>query len=69
MIEYEDYEKYTEQMFDKFGLINAINTIAAVCFNRAQRIREIWEDEPMAKIWESNANKLIKCITKLDARI
>ena len=49
-----------EALIDLHGLANVIATIMDICQEKAEHIRENWQDEPLAQRWEKVAEMLEK---------
>ena len=69
LTELSDMERTLESYIDKISVPNLLEAVSRICIEKAQHIRENWQDESMAMAWEKNGYKIMKCITKLDMRI
>ena len=54
-----------EQLIDKFTLPQIIDQLAVVCREKADHLRENWQDNNAARLWDRNANKLESISGKL----
>ena len=56
-------QEYTtlETLIDKHGLASVLYALSHVCRERADHIRSSYSDDPLAKQWERDANKIVKC--------
>ncbi len=41
-----------EHMIDQCGLDEVINTLADICFGKAEHLRSNWQDANTAKLWD-----------------
>lgn len=41
-----------ERIIDACGLDEVINTLADICFGKAEHLRSNWQDNNTAKLWE-----------------
>lgn len=51
-------EAVLEAFIDKSNLLTVIRDLEAVCYAKAEHLRENWRDEQTAKVWEQAAAKL-----------
>jgi hypothetical protein len=54
-----------EQAIDTIGLPQVLEHLANICYGKAEHLRENWQDEKSAKLWDKNANQLEKLSPKL----
>ncbi len=47
-----------ESVLDQSNIKQVILMLARICNEKADHVRENWQDERMAKTWERNARKL-----------
>lgn len=45
-------EQQLEEILDKHGLDYLLSALARVCSEKAEHVREVWQDEEMAKRWD-----------------
>lgn len=50
-----------EALIDKYTLPQIVAQLADICREKSQHLRENWQDEKSAKVWDKNATKLEKC--------
>lgn len=53
-----DVPEILECLVDKYGLSAVVDNLSIVCGNKAQHLRENWQDNSSAKLWDSDAIKL-----------
>ena len=41
-----------ETMIDSVGLAEVINTLADICFGKAEHLRNNWQDKTTAELWD-----------------
>lgn len=49
-----------EGFIDRFTLPQVVELLATICREKSQHLRENWQDDKTAKIWDKNASKLEK---------
>lgn len=54
-----------EKLIDRFTLPQIVAHLANICREKAQHIRENWQDERTAKVWDKNAKQLENVTGKL----
>lgn len=54
-----------DHLIDEMGVSNLLNLIALVCREKAQHIRNEWQDPNAALNWDDTANKLDRLATKV----
>lgn len=47
-----------EAMIDSYGVEMTLSTLAQLCHEKAEHIRENWQDEILARDWERKGNKV-----------
>lgn len=50
--------KHLELIIDRIGLANTLAALATVCYAKADHIRENWQDNMTAKVWQREAYRL-----------
>jgi len=60
------YKDDLEKIIDNRGLKSVIDTIAQICHDKAQHVRENQQDERRAKLWEKDAKHLERAHLKLE---
>ena len=45
-----------ENFIDKTSLATVLTMLNEVCLSKADHIREVWQDESLAQVWENSAN-------------
>jgi hypothetical protein len=58
-------EQQTEMLIDRMTLPVMAAIMAEICFEKAAHIRENWQDENMAKLWDKNGEMLANLSPKL----
>lgn len=61
-----DITETLEKMIDQHGLLHVITGLDCVCTEKAMHIRENWQDNQTAKIWDKASNALYTCATKIE---
>ena len=56
-----------EKLIDTNGLQAVIVALSQICFEKADHIRENWQDDKLSKLWEKNAKVLDTAQSKLIA--
>lgn len=54
-----------ESMIDSEGVSGILEEIADICFEKAEHIRENWQDRVTAKSWEKDANAVMRLAQKV----
>jgi len=49
-----------EQLVDSLGMIDFLEILEGICYEKSDHIRTNWQDEELAKCWERNAKTLSK---------
>ena len=49
-----------EQLLDSLGMVDFIEMLTSICYEKAEHVRTNWQDERLGKAWESNAKALEK---------
>ena len=47
-----------EQLLDSLGMVDFIEMLTSICYEKADHVRTNWQDEGLAKVWEYNAKQL-----------
>lgn len=55
----------TERLMDEMTLPQMVELMSEICYEKASHLRENWQDEKAAKLWEKNAKQLEKLAPKL----
>ena len=57
----EDDRAYTmEQLVDSLGMVDFMEMLENICYEKAEHVRTNWQDKELAKCWEKNAKELSK---------
>lgn len=56
-----------EQLIDRHGLRNTLETIATICSEKASHIEANWQDRATARPWAKDARTLDAAAAKLTA--
>ena len=56
---------HLESIIDAIGLMNTLEAIADICYDKAEHLRSNWQDEKSAKCWESDGDELHCTIGRL----
>ena len=51
-----------ERLVDKYGLTELVGSIAAVCGEKADHVRENWQDDKLADKWTKAAKQNSKSV-------
>lgn len=62
----QDIAEGLETMIDRSSLLHVVSGLVLICTEKAQHIREHWQDETAAKSWDHDARLLEKILGKLD---
>lgn len=54
-----------ESMVDSSSVRDLLEEIADICFEKAQHIRENWQDRVTAKTWDSDGNAIMKLAARM----
>jgi hypothetical protein len=54
-----------ESIIDGHRLCGTLRMLAGVCFEKAEHVRTNWQDETLAKMWERDAETLLKCAERV----
>jgi len=54
-----------EQLIDSFTLPQIVDKLAEICREKASHLRENWQDEKAARLWDKNSEYLDKLTGKL----
>lgn len=57
-----------ESMVDSTSVSTLIETLSEICWEKAQHIRDNWQDEPLAQVWERAGNQLSGFYAKFSDR-
>lgn len=60
-----DFEKL-EEMIDRRGIQVVIETLGAICSEKADHIRENWQDEKLADHWDREAAILVNTWSRFE---
>jgi hypothetical protein len=47
-----------EALIDRYNLAAVLEAVADVCEDKAQHIRENWQDEPTSRLWQYASRKV-----------
>jgi hypothetical protein len=47
-----------ERMIDQHGLTLLVSTLGVICSEKADHIRENWQDRTTAKVWDADGHTL-----------
>lgn len=61
----QDIKNQLEQLIDRTGTFNVIEFISEIMYEKAQHLRENWQDEGQAKLWDKNAKAILNTLPKL----
>jgi len=56
--EQQRFEEEIESIIDHKGIAAMLNAMANICHEKAQHIRENWQDDETAKVWDKNGSKI-----------
>ena len=56
-----------ESLIDEHGLSAVLESIADICREKASHVSEAWQDTPLAKVWNRNAERVESVVGKLEA--
>lgn len=62
-----DIETILEQLINRHGLTHVVNTIAVICIKKAAHLREHWQDDTSAQVWEMDAATLTKAVENIQS--
>jgi hypothetical protein len=65
MTQQQTDELTLEQILDRHSLRWVIRSLAEICSGKAEHLRCNWQDEPAAKSWDKDADKLDVVVVKL----
>ena len=54
-----------ETLIDAHGLRNVLESLAIICYGKAEHLRANWQDDVAARVWESDARKIDKCAARV----
>jgi hypothetical protein len=54
-----------EQMIDKLTTPQVFQLISEICYEKADHLRENWQDEKAAKLWDKNGNMIHSLSVKI----
>ena len=54
----DEFRAHAEEYIDSSSLANAIGELAEIARKKAEHIRSNWQDEILAKTWETAANRI-----------
>jgi hypothetical protein len=49
-----------ESLIDKLDITTVQSMLVEICDEKAQHLRENWQDNNQAKLWDKNASQLLK---------
>ena len=49
-----------EELLDSLGIVDFIEMLTSICYEKADHVRTNWQDKELAKAWENNARALEK---------
>ena len=61
----KEYSKQLEELIDKHGLRSITEELAMICYEKAQHIRENWQDDKLAKTWDKDAKTVINATARI----
>ena len=50
--------EHLEDLVDAYDILDVLSALADICVLKAEHVRENWQDEDLADIWERNAHRL-----------
>ncbi len=53
-----------EGMVDRYSLSDVFGMLSDICNEKAEHVETNWQDKPLAKAWEQNAETLARIILK-----
>ncbi len=56
----EDRAYQMEQLLDSLGVVDFVEMLTSICYEKADHVRSNWQDEVLAKAWERNAKAFEK---------
>jgi hypothetical protein len=56
-----------EKMIDAMGVDQLLHTIAQVCSDKADHIRDNWQDNALAHVWEKKAAQITNLANKVQS--
>ena len=60
-----DLKRQLETLIDKDSLQYVLSTIAEICHEKAEHLRENWQDNNTAKIWDKAGNNVAAVLSKV----
>ena len=54
-----------EKLMDEMTLPQMIELMSNICYEKGSHIRENWQDNNLAKLWDNNAKQLERIAPKL----
>ena len=61
-----DNEKRTlEGFIDSHSLADVLEAIETICYDKAQHVKENWQDSALGEIWSYGAGEILKANSKL----
>ncbi len=61
VLEKEAQKRILEEVIDKNGLMGTLLLLSEVCGGKACYVREAWQDETLANLWEKASNHIDTC--------
>lgn len=62
----QDIAEDLEAMINRSSLLHVVSALVLICAEKAEHVREHWQDETAAKSWDRDARLLEKILGKLD---
>lgn len=62
-----DYKTDLELLIDRVGLAAVVQTLAEICFEKADHIRTDWQDGATARPWDKDGKKLSSLSDRLES--
>ena len=60
----ESLEYVLEELIDKESLSTVLDTLASICFGKAEHLATNWQDTESAKAWTKIGNTVFTCADK-----
>jgi hypothetical protein len=57
-----------EHLIDTNGLVETLEAIQTICYEKAEHLRANWEDDTGARAWDRAATLIARLVTKISVR-
>ena len=54
----EDKAYQMEELLDKLGIVDFIEMLESICYEKEEHLKTNWQDSTIAKLWHRNAKAL-----------